>query len=68
MGVSHPTHVNLYYIGGLRSEIIHLQGRSQEFAMGDKRWGLGDGSPQRGAGAEPRWGSGGKAPEAGDKC
>jgi len=41
------------------------QGRSQEFATGDKRWSLGTEVPQRGPGAAPRWGSGGKA---GDKC
>jgi len=45
----------------------HNQGRSQEFATGNKRGGLGDGSPQQGPGAEYRWESGGKAgPEAGD--
>ena len=30
------------------------QGRSQEFAKGDKREGLGDGSPPAGPGVEPR--------------
>ena len=40
------------------------QGRSQEFAKGDKRGGLGDGSPHRGPGAESRWGSGDEAPRS----
>jgi len=32
------------------------QGRSQEFATGDKRGGQGTEVPQRGPEAEPRWG------------
>jgi len=43
-------------------------GRSQEFATGDKKGGLGTEVPQRGPGAEPRWGLGAKPPEAGDTC
>jgi len=35
------------------TSVITGQGRSQEFTTGNKRWGLGDGSPQRGPGAEP---------------
>ena len=40
--------------------ICHYQGRSQEFATGDKRGGLGTEVSQRGPGPEPRWGSGGE--------
>ena len=40
------------------------RGVARNFLRGDKRGGLGDGSPQRGPGAEPRWGSGGGAPKS----
>ena len=46
------------------SRLDREQGRSQEFAKGDKRVGLGDGRrtevPQRDPGSEPRWRSGGE--------
>jgi len=38
--------------------LVSMQERSQEFATGNKRGSLGDGSPQRGPGAELRWGVG----------
>jgi len=46
--------------------IIGHEGRSQEFATGDKKEGLG--MEVRGPWAKPRWESGAKSPEAGDKC
>jgi len=46
-----------------------IQGRSQEFATGNKTGCLRDGSPPAGSRGRARWGSGpGEAPEAGDKC
>jgi len=50
------------------SLLVLLQGRSQEFAKGGQKRGLGMEVPQRGPGAEPRWRSEGEAPEARDTC